>query len=52
MNAISIKEVVDRYEVVVDSYRVHYGSTVISIEPEVWNEEQDSMRLIPWSWSE
>lgn len=43
-----LKEVVDRYEVVMDSYRVRYGSTVVSIEPEVWNEEKDTtiLRLI------
>ena len=43
-----LKDVVDRYEVVMDSYRVRYGSTVVSIEPELWNEEQDStiLRLI------
>ena len=43
-----LKDVVDRYEVVMDSYRVRYGSTVVSIEPELWNEEQDTtiLRLI------
>jgi hypothetical protein len=43
-----LKDVVDRFEVVRDSYRVSYGSTVVSIEPELWNEEADTtiLRLI------
>lgn len=40
-----LKDVVDRFEVVMDSYRVRYGSTVVSIEPELWNEEEDSTIL-------
>jgi hypothetical protein len=40
-----LKDVVDRFEVVVESYRVRYGSTVVSIEPEVWNEEEDTTIL-------
>lgn len=43
-----LKDVVDRFEAVEDSYRVCYGSTVVSIEPELWNEPEDRtiLRLI------